>query len=215
MVWPKGKKRTPKQNAAHAAVMRKEWADPKKRKKRIASLTGCPRPNMPLHHTQEHNDKIGAASRKRWRDPAYRKKIIEARKHIWSPEWRENMRQKMTGRDAHWARKPHTKRHKDRQAVGVATNLAERRKRWPQPTTNLERALYKLLACAGIEFTREKRFGRYVVDAFLPEHNLAVEADGAFWHKDTARQTRRDAALLRSGLLAVVHLGDDDLAPFL
>lgn len=78
--------------------------------------------------------------------------------------------------------------------------------------TDLELALRRLLS-EFPEVIEQKRFGRYVVDAWIPSHGLVFEADGMFWywHQDTAREARRDAYLLRHGVTAVVHLIKEDL----
>jgi len=79
--------------------------------------------------------------------------------------------------------------------------------------TKLELALRELLQTASLEFEEQKRFGRYVVDAFVPSHGLVFEADGIFWyhHQDKEREARRDAYLVNRGVAAVVHLTEEDL----
>lgn len=81
--------------------------------------------------------------------------------------------------------------------------------------TNLEFALDLLLQDAGLEYESQKRFGRYVVDAYVPSRGLAFEADGAYWHSDKAREARRDAYLVGRGIIAVVHLNEHDLAAWM
>lgn len=79
--------------------------------------------------------------------------------------------------------------------------------------TSLELALRGLLQTAGLEFEEQVRFGRYVVDAWVPSHGLVFEADGSFWysHKDKEREARRDAYLMNRGAIAVIHLTEEDL----
>lgn len=79
--------------------------------------------------------------------------------------------------------------------------------------TSLERKLYALLEGAGFKVERQRRFGRYVVDAWLPEQSLVFEADGMFWyhHQDAEREACRDSYLIDHGAVAVVHLTDEDL----
>lgn len=62
----------------------------------------------------------------------------------------------------------------------------------PQPETKLERILYRFLCCAAFKVERQKRFGKYIVDAYVPEYHLAFEADGATWHS-YPEQVKRDA----------------------
>lgn len=90
---------------------------------------------------------------------------------------------------------------------------AWRRARAGNPPSCLELALRGLLAGAGYAFEEQVRFGRYVVDAWVPSHGLVFEADCTFWfhHQDAAREARRDAYLTARGALAVVHLTEKDL----
>lgn len=103
---------------------------------------------------------------------------------------------------------------KERIAVGVAA--AHERGAWRVTPTGLELALRTLLCGAGYGFEEQKRFGRYVVDAFVPELNMVFEADGMFWfhHQDAEQEARRDAYLVARGAAAVVHLRDEDLESF-
>jgi very-short-patch-repair endonuclease len=79
--------------------------------------------------------------------------------------------------------------------------------------TKLELALRRLLCGAGFDFDEQIRFGRYVVDAWVSSHGLVFEADGSFWHshQDKGREARRDAYLMECGVVAVVHLTEEDL----
>src|SRR3990167_229390 len=52
----------------------------------------------------------------------------------------------------------------------------------------------------------EVRFGRFSVDVLLAEEWVAFEADGAGWHKDKEKDTKRDAWLLENFDLPVVRL---------
>ena len=87
---------------------------------------------------------------------------------------------------------------------------------FPWLPTSLEYALQLLLEDAGLEFEAQKRFGRYIVDVYVPELNLAFEADGQFWHwhKNKKREAKRNESLLQSGVAAVIHLDDEDLDPW-
>ena len=105
--------------------------------------------------------------------------------------------------------RPKTAIHRERISVAIARWLAH----WPRPCTNLERALHGLLTSAGMRHSLQRRFGRYVVDAYVPNRKLVFEADGSFWHQDKQREARRDAYLLaRSEIVAVVHLTEQDLS---
>ena len=86
---------------------------------------------------------------------------------------------------------------------------------WPKSPTKLEKGLYELLSSAGYDFERQARFNRYVVDAYVPSHNVAFEADGNYWHQDKSREIQRDSYLIAKGLYAVVHLTEEDLESWL
>lgn len=80
--------------------------------------------------------------------------------------------------------------------------------------TKLERALYRLLDGAGLEFTPEVVRGAYRVDAYVPSRNLIFEADGP-WGHNPRKDAARDRYLIRGGVAAVVRLTEQDLQPFM
>ncbi|HEC64451.1 MAG TPA: DUF559 domain-containing protein [bacterium] len=110
--------------------------------------------------------------------------------------------------------KPRSAAVRTKVALGVAR--AWERGVYNKPTS-LEHALDLLLQDAGIEYEAQVRFGKYIVDAYVSSHNLVFEADGMFWwnHKDINRERRRDTYLINKGVLAVIHLNDNDLNPWL
>ena len=65
--------------------------------------------------------------------------------------------------------------------------------------TSLEYALQMLLEDASLEFEAQKRFGRYVVDAWVPSHKLVFEADGKWWHQDKEADKKRQSELEKIG----------------
>ena len=109
----------------------------------------------------------------------------------------------------------HTQEAKTKIAIGIAKAYAQGAY-WHNGPTYLEYALQLLLEDAGFEFEAQKRFGRYVVDAYVPSRNLVFEADGMFWnhHKDKIREAKRDKYLVDKGATAVVHLTEADLDPW-
>jgi very-short-patch-repair endonuclease len=48
--------------------------------------------------------------------------------------------------------------------------------------TCLEKELYGFLNRSNINYEPQKQFGRTIVDAFIPNLNLAIYADGNYWH---------------------------------
>ena len=90
--------------------------------------------------------------------------------------------------------------------------------RVPKSPTKLEQALYRMLHGADFIFSREVKFGKYRVDAYVPSHNLVFEADGEPYHtwnetRNPGYHRRRDAYLNSQGL-TVVHLTPKDLYPW-
>jgi len=100
-------------------------------------------------------------------------------------------------------------------------NCAVGRARWHrQHPTRWELALRQLLRKAGFKGLRyERRFGRYTVDAYVPSHQIAFEADAHWRHtamRESGQEEARDLWLMAEhGLLAVIHLTKNDLKPFL
>jgi very-short-patch-repair endonuclease len=75
----------------------------------------------------------------------------------------------------------------------------------------MEKALAWVLDQGGLVYEKQKRFGRCVVDFWLPDEQLVFEADGDFWHQDKEKEARRDEYLTQRGALAVVHIRTKDL----
>jgi len=102
-----------------------------------------------------------------------------------------------------------------------AMNVAVANARWRrQHPTRWELALRRLLREAGFRGQRyERMFGRYSVDAYIPSHRIAFEADGHWIHevkRESGEQEARDAYLMTEhDVLAVIHLTKEDLRPFL
>lgn len=59
-----------------------------------------------------------------------------------------------------------------------------------RPPTNIERRLYCALDGLGVPYERQKWIGRFVADAWLPEHHMIIEADGEYWHSRPERIER-------------------------
>lgn len=95
-----------------------------------------------------------------------------------------------------------------------AESLAAYFNRWPRPFSSLEKSLYFLLKQAGFEYVPQKHIGTKMVDAFVSSHNIAFEADGAYWHQDKVGEIKRDEYLMSKGVSAIIHLNEKDLAPW-
>ncbi|KKM22554.1 hypothetical protein LCGC14_1624190 [marine sediment metagenome] len=84
-----------------------------------------------------------------------------------------------------------------------------------QRTTRIERVLREVLLSEFPEVVEQKRFGRYVVDAYLPPpYHLAFEANGQYRHNRSGykeRNAARDLELMENFNLPVVRLGEFEL----
>jgi very-short-patch-repair endonuclease len=70
-----------------------------------------------------------------------------------------------------------------------------------------ERAVAEWLSGRGVSFERQVQFGEHVVDFFLPGAMTVIEADGAYWHQDQARDVERDRAILAAAPgVQITHL---------
>lgn len=55
------------------------------------------------------------------------------------------------------------------------------------PRTWIEDALFDALRVLNVEFIeQEELLGKYIVDAYVPRYNLAIEAQGSYWHAKAA-----------------------------
>jgi len=66
----------------------------------------------------------------------------------------------------------------------MSISAKKRAAKWvfSQKETKIETKLYSELNRIGIEYIKQHRIGRYIVDAYIPSLNLVIEADGEFWH---------------------------------
>lgn len=127
---------------------------------------------------------------------AQRGQSIAAR---WTPERRQGQAQK--NRDMVWTPEMRERRA-EQSAIWWADNIRD------LPYT--ERYFAALLEYAEMEFEPQRRFGRYVVDFFIPASNAVIEIDGDWpWHRDGEREARRDAYLLERGVAFVNHIPTD------
>lgn len=72
--------------------------------------------------------------------------------------------------------------------------------------SNLERTVREALEDLNIEFIQEHKVKRYRIDFFISCSQLAVEADGGYWHTSAngrLRDIRRDANLAALGITTV------------
>ncbi len=141
-----------------------------------------------LPKSSSFKKQLAQRNKKLWADPIKRKTRTDAMKRAWTPERRIALGKR------------------------TAAMIAERRIH-PKPTS-LEHALELLLQDAGLEYEANKYMGNRVVDFWVASYDLVFEADGWFWHQDSEREIKRDNQLAEAGALAVIHLDDNDLAPW-
>jgi len=69
--------------------------------------------------------------------------------------------------------------------------------------TCIEKELYNFLDNVGVEYEPQKQIGRTIIDAFVPSLNLAIYADGRYWHTKPevmARDLRNNSRIKSRGL---------------
>lgn len=62
--------------------------------------------------------------------------------------------------------------------------------------TSHEKSVSEWLKVRGIRFRPQHKIGNVIVDFYLPDSDTVIEADGAFWHQDQARDIERDRHIL-------------------
>ena len=63
-------------------------------------------------------------------------------------------------------------------------------------------------AGAEIEATYNYKVGPHWLDFAIVEHKIAIECDGAYWHKDEEKDKLRDQKLEAQGWSALIQLKD-------
>ena len=75
----------------------------------------------------------------------------------------------------------------------------------PWKDTFIELALQKELTDRGIPFVTSKRILGYIVDIFIPSHNLVIEADGCWFHVCPECNLKKDPAAAEASRLYDEH----------
>lgn len=71
-----------------------------------------------------------------------------------------------------------------------------------KPPTCLEKELFIYLDQLGIKYVKQVRIGVTIVDAFVPDFNLCIFADGKYWHEKPEmieRDQRHNKELIDTG----------------
>jgi very-short-patch-repair endonuclease len=76
--------------------------------------------------------------------------------------------------------------------------------------TLLEREVRQALTALGVPFIAEYPVGGWSIDFALTTKGIALEVDGAYWHRDPERDSRRDQGLAERGW-HVLRLGEREI----
>jgi very-short-patch-repair endonuclease len=76
-------------------------------------------------------------------------------------------------------------RYCSRFCVGSATTAAQGGRK-----SSLELIVKNELEMLNIDFIEQQRLGRYLVDFYLPESKIVIEADGDYWHNRPERKQK-------------------------
>ena len=79
--------------------------------------------------------------------------------------------------------------------------------------TSLEKILSKILLELGYRYYEQYELHPYIVDFFIPEFNIALEADGDVWHA-CRRDRERDIELMKKYSIRVLHFGENSLIKY-
>jgi len=80
--------------------------------------------------------------------------------------------------------------------------------------SDIEKKVRRKLEHLCIDYKQEYPIGNYNIDFFLPDYNIALEADGIYWHnKDSVeeRDKRRDKELLDNHRYGTIRISGDTI----
>lgn len=78
--------------------------------------------------------------------------------------------------------------------------------------SRLHNWLCKVLDEMGIGYNTEEPFGLYSIDCYIPDHKVAIEADGPHHRQRVVRDERRDDYMLRVHGIRTLRLKSPDLS---
>ena len=88
------------------------------------------------------------------------------------------------------------------------------RKRQKTTLTRPHRIGIRVVESLGLRWEDEKQFGRYNVDIFLPDYNVAVEVDGNYFHTLPGvpeKDKRRDKTLFEKYGIVTLRFWESDI----
>lgn len=186
----KGRPKSPE----HLESLRRIWRSKKYREKIRASLRG-------RIFTSEHLNNLRIAHR----TPEYRGKQLVI--HLGSKRSAATCR-----RISQLARKRFREDAAYRRRNLEALSHARMAARKVHPTS-IERKVHGVLDELGVVYITEYRMGPYLIDAFVPEKNLAIECDGKYWHSTVrgVRGDRRKDQFVRKAGFAILRLQEAEI----
>ncbi len=73
-----------------------------------------------------------------------------------------------------------------------------------QGETSIEKTVRLALDKLKINHQQESQIGKYLIDFYLPEHRIALECDGDYWHNlQPGRDEKRDRYLAKHNILTI------------
>jgi very-short-patch-repair endonuclease len=79
--------------------------------------------------------------------------------------------------------------------------------------TDIEKAMSKILDDLGFTYYEQYGMHPYIVDFYLPEFMIVVEADGKVWHSKR-KDRKRDLKLMGEYKVRVLHFTDEEILIF-
>jgi very-short-patch-repair endonuclease len=118
--------------------------------------------------TKEHKERCSRAAKKVWASPILSANIRKS-SHVDTPAKKAARVRAVAG-----FMKKHGKKR-----------LAEMRAAQRSKPSILEDIVASVLSGYGVSFVRQYSLGYYIYDFLIPSHNLIIEVNGEYWHKDT------------------------------
>ena len=209
----RGKKRGPQSPEWRSAIGRassRTWSDPEFHER----MKGREPPNKGVPSSPETRAKQSAAATGRPMSPETRARMSAARMgNKYGVGTRLSPEHKAKLLASHLGKKkgPMPEAVKIKLSLATAARLARQGAIRPSLPQTL---LMNRLLALGLVVETEKQFGRYVVDCYLPEVHIAVEADGDYWHRRPGapeRDRRRDEYLERVFGLGVIRFWESEI----
>lgn len=173
------------------------WFREDVRAKKIKALKERTPTFLGKSHSEETKKTIGIKAHERFGNEEWRQWYIERRKPMFlRRHWKERQSE---ARRRLWS----TKEFKDK----VLSTFINRK------PTSLEIKVSEALFELGVVFEEQKVIGRAIVDFYVPNFNLCLEADGYYWHNLPGKREKdkcRDSELTKAGY-TIVRLTEKEI----